>query len=59
MMTPGYLRRAPAWYVIGNFLTIYFNTLQNMLKLPAYSSKEKLKEKLLAAITSGARFEIT
>ncbi|TIB72711.1 hypothetical protein E3Q23_03282 [Wallemia mellicola] len=35
------------------------STCVNMLKLPAYSNKQKLKEKLLAAITSGARFEIT
>ncbi|TIB11708.1 hypothetical protein E3P89_02181 [Wallemia ichthyophaga] len=35
------------------------STCVNLLKLPAYSNKEKLRDKLLAAITSGSRFEIT
>ncbi|TIA87455.1 hypothetical protein E3P99_03162 [Wallemia hederae] len=34
------------------------STCVNLLKLPAYSSKEKLREKLLAAITSNSRFEM-
>ncbi|XP_049849242.1 ubiquitin-protein ligase E3B-like [Schistocerca gregaria] len=35
------------------------NTCFNMLKLPPYNSKRQLREKLLYAITSGARFELS
>ena len=35
------------------------STCFNVLKLPAYSSKAKLEEKLLAAIRSGAGFELS
>lgn len=34
-------------------------TCMNLLKLPAYSSKEVMKEKLLYAISSGAGFELS
>lgn len=34
-------------------------TCMNLLKLPAYSSPESLREKLLYAITAGAGFELS
>ena len=35
------------------------STCSNYLKLPSYSSKEVLRERLLLAITEGATFELS
>jgi ubiquitin-protein ligase E3 C len=35
------------------------STCMNLLKLPAYRSKETMRSKLLAAIEAGAGFELT
>ena len=35
------------------------STCVNLMKLPQYSTEAKLREKLVAAITSGARFDLS